>query len=162
MKRPIFFLDVDGVLNDFKTFRNLEHHPVIPESLTEKEKIKQLHFRMLNPVLVTRMRDTVRTCGADVVLSSSWRILFSLEDVKEMLAEHGWEDVPFIGMTSVTNRRPRRGEEIRDWMHEHGEGRPFVIIDDDSDMLPGQPFVQTDIKIGFSPEDQRKVLDILT
>ena len=162
MDTPIVFLDVDGVLNDLEILRNFSAEAaMLPESLSENERFEKIHILMLNPVLVARMRDTVREVGAEVVLSSTWRRHFSPEQMKSMLAERGWEGAPIIGVTSTVSDRDLRGEEIQDWMGQFGGGRPFVIIDDDDDMLPGQPFVQTDSAIGFAPEDQVKVLDIL-
>lgn len=154
--KPIIFLDIDGVLNGFSRWKDY----CTPREPGDNSSDFSW---MLDPELVARMRDTVHACGADIVLSSTWRIQFSLDEITDMLARRGWPNAPVISKTRVLTDdcQCQRGEEIRAWMDLHGEGRPFVIVDDDANMLPHQPFVHTDGQIGFSVADRDRLLAIL-
>ena len=58
-----------------------------------------------------------------------------------------------------------RGDEIQYWLDHHkNEYNTYVILDDDSDMLPSQlnNFVQTDPMNGFLLEHYMAVKKILT
>ena len=56
-----------------------------------------------------------------------------------------------------------RGEEIKTWLEHHPEVENYVIIDDDSDMLPEQldNFVHTSNMHGFLYGDMLKATNIL-
>lgn len=121
-RKPLMFLDIDGVLNNTASAADGIH--ILPE------KVK----------LVDRI---VREANADIVISSSWRKLHSLEVIREILwcaglvlAHHR-----IIGKTpTVAEVGSIRGDEIKAWMDRNGYSRlhPHLIIDDDSDFYPYQ------------------------
>lgn len=115
MKRPIIFLDVDGVLNNHGTTTRNAHH-----------------FIGLDPLLVERFKRLRQKTNAEVVLSSTWRLYPALYAEAEKAVG------PFLGRTPDLPGTPvgaliqpaTRGQEIQSWIHQnHFTGR-FCIIDD--------------------------------
>lgn len=98
-----------------------------------------------------------------IVVSSSWRVGGGMETLKRNLSEAGAEKLlPLIfDMTSWHDRREKRGEEIADWLARKPHRDRYVILDDDSDMLPEQPFVQTTMGHGFGLGEYVKALEFL-
>ena len=126
------FLDIDGVLNNFGTIIAYGNPS-----------------RYFDPVSVRLIERLADQGSASIVVSSSWRTGDTERLRKELLqrtrskALVGWivDETPDISGA-------RRGEEIQVWLDHHPVQR-YVIVDDDSDMLPGQNFVQTSMEDGF-------------
>lgn len=127
----VLFLDIDGVLNHEATFLALDRND------------------MIAPECVKRLFALIERTGAKIVLSSSWR---GIPDLEERLERAGV-------MAHVISRTPKlsgdaykcRGSEIEDWLNSNpSPPTHYAIVDDDSDMLPGQlsNFVQTDFRKG--------------
>jgi len=145
--RPLIFLDIDGVLNSLRTFL----------------AFKKLQLKEVDPVAVNLMDRLVRETDADIVISSSWRIGKPVPYLQEVFRTYF--SAPFYDC--IIDKTPhlcgKRGDDIRDWLEAHPERHNYVIIDDDSDMLPSQKsrFVCTDDRVGFDVRDYRKALSIL-
>lgn len=136
---PIIFLDFDGVLNSMTTRgRN-------PRGWNE-----------LDREMVERVNRIIDRTGAKVVVSSSWR-LFERRDengnpadpqkrLTRILQANGFRG-EVIGVTPYLPQPAGdhpRGIEIQAWLDEAKHSGPFVILDDDSDMLHLLPkLVQT-------------------
>lgn len=146
----VIFLDIDGVLNSTKTYVANGGYPF---ELTEMESFDTHAIKIL--------RRLCNSAGISVVMSTSWRSLFAVEDFKHHL------DLPVIDKTphlwnGITGTVPR-GREIEAWLNEHPEVTHYVIIDDNSDMLENQMdnFVQTDGNEGYSWKNHQDVCRIL-
>ena len=123
---PIVFLDIDGVLNHRESFK-----PGMPGG-----------NKRFAPECVAQLNRFLSSTGAEIVVSSTWR---TDPDITEVLLAAGVSG-KVIGTTPVLRDGAvrdgalllpiPRGFEIALWMHWHGEKRPFVIFDDDSDMQP--------------------------
>ncbi len=124
----LIFLDIDGVLNSAQYFRETD--------------VNRTHWSsMIDPLAVKRLNDIVARTGAKVVISSSWRALHSVDEIRSFLNERG-----FIG--EVVGRTPThreyvgdpltddRGHYIQQWINENKFDGDFVIIDDDRDVEP--------------------------
>jgi hypothetical protein len=140
------FLDVDGVLNSLGSVLALGN----PND----------HLDMVSVRLVDRL---CKETGAQIVVSSSWRIGRTVEALKhefDQIGAHCLAD-RFIARTG-DGHNGHRGRQIREWLQTNGE-RPYVIVDDDSDMLPEQRpfFVQTLWEDGFRVKHYRAALKIL-
>lgn len=137
----ILFLDVDGVLNN---------------AASAAEGIDLIAEKVL---LVARICEET---GASIVISSTWRKLYSLDVLSEMLRRVGLRSTPVIDVTPEFHNG-HRGEEIQHWLDEHPDVTDFVIIDDDSDMLDKQKpfFVQTRWEMGLTTRCAKKAIAIL-
>lgn len=155
MKRLIF-LDIDGVLNHDKFF---------------KESKGELKY--FDPDCIQRL-NTLGDLGAEIVLASSWG--YDGGRTEERLREAGLT-LPIIGYTKKHSVNwICRGNEIEEWILENldimgtkfgsqckSADYEYVILDDDIDMLYGQKdhFIRVDKLIGLTDEDIKKARVIL-
>ena len=142
----VVFLDIDGVLNNVASAA--EGIDILPEKV----------------ILVRRL---CQVTGASIVLSSSWRILFDIEFLRDLLYHTGlrqrWAGDKPVEVIGVTPRLDQiRGIEIQKWLDDH-QVTDYVIIDDDSDMLEIQMvnFIKTDNNIGLTSRDVDRAIEIL-
>ena len=127
----VIFLDIDGVL-------------AIRSSLRKG-------CWQLDPGGVGRLNRLVRETQAKIVVSSTWRIGRTLDQLKEVLAEQGVKIEPIIGVTPRTQMNGCRGDDIQRWLTDNPGVEVFVILDDDADMLHLLPsLVKTDMVSGLT------------
>lgn len=163
----IIFLDIDGVLNCWSCLSAYieENH--------DNDCIATEHVAHLNAI--------VKRTGAKVVISSTWRILMHMEDIKEHLDWAGFQG-EVIGKTPRLGRD--RGHEIQAWLDFHSDKptrfqrlvravkrffgwdddtiESFVILDDDSDMVHLKPYlVKTSMENGLLEEHVEKAVKVL-
>ena len=157
--RRVIFLDVDGVLNHAEAFK----------------RWKQLFgTNVLDPDCISNLVKLARSTGAEVVLSSTWRLIGNARElIRCVLWTHGvliLDQTPdLFGTTDGTVKPwspPTRADEIRAWLDANKDVTHFVVIDDDSWAdIPGH-FVQTDWELGpqgaglteAKAEDARRIL----
>lgn len=157
----IVFLDIDGVLNSEEWFNKCFSSDDICD---------------LDPDAINRLIKFLDDVNAKIVLNSSWRSL----NVQSTILEFSTSNyellkklIPYIiGVTPQFRKCIKRGNEIAYWMNmlsidynvlvKHGcvlenveisKKYRYVIVSDDSDILRGQNFVQTDFKTGLTDED---------
>ena len=123
------FLDVDGVLNNFSL-------------------IRQNGFDYIDPSMVGLVGQVVRRTEAEIVLSSTWRIM--PEDramVVDALRSHG---LSLHG--STPSIYGPRSNEIAEWLRENGSVERYAILDDEDDagIGMGESFFQTDPEVGLT------------
>lgn len=160
------FLDFDGVLNSDKYFSSFKYKKEA-EGLKDEEVMLIAHWLHLDPEALEFMNQLVDQSKATVVVSSTWRVKYSIDELNEMLASRG-------ATFKISDKTPRllpkkmsmhvyRGEEIQaylDALKEPAEG--FVIIDDVSDMLHlRKHLVHTDFQKGFRHNHIKWALRIL-
>lgn len=123
MANKIIFVDVDGVLNTVFTTRTTHGYTFVD---TRK---------------VLRLRDIVERTGAQLVLSSTWRIVDmpihrltyeALADEFRRVRCPVWVD------STPELRGAKRWQEINAWLMLHPEVDEFIILDDWGDEL--KPF----------------------
>lgn len=133
----IIFLDIDGVLNC---------------STTSVYKFGMKGITGIEPAKAIMLTELVDDVGAKVVLSSTWR---REEMWRTAMVENGLPKRIFIDRTPYISKG-KRGDEIEWWIKNNPyvaqEEIRYVILDDDSDMLPHQLpfFVQTSWRYGLS------------
>lgn len=115
--RPVFFLDIDGVLNRASPSRTPpDRHGVGTE-------------------LLNRFRELVLSTNASVVLASTWRHEPGGVRKARQLG------IPFEDV--LPDLRPHsRGDEVRTWLADHPDVECFLIIDDDDDDYGDMPLFQ--------------------
>jgi len=163
----ILFLDIDGVLNTER-----QHDRCVNEGIAPIDGFGYA----FDPEAVANLKRIVEHTGADIVISSSWKVwgldamqrLWLRRDLPgqviditprtesgEMLLS---VDLDFIDIPAV------KGSEIKEWLSTNGRDvTHFAILDDFPDMLPEQQshFVQTDPIIGVTEEDAERIIKIL-
>lgn len=135
---PILFLDIDGVLNHIDNWHG--------------EKCNLID--LLDPVCVSRLNTVVSETECEVVVSSSWRIIYTLIEMQAMLNNAGYKH-RLLSTTPATlttrGKSTTRGNDIHRWISFHGRLNfgPIAIIDDDADMYPFMDrLVKTDFHNG--------------
>lgn len=141
----VLFLDIDGVLNSTRT---AVAHGGYPGDFSPPDMAK------FDETAIALIRRLCLAADASVVLSSSWRIMFSAHEVANAL------DLPIMDKTP--SLPGNRGQEIAHWLDRHPEVEAYAIVDDDSDMLPEQLpfFVQTTHEDGLRFSDYRKLCNL--
>lgn len=128
--RTVVFLDIDGVLNDAQPVASLPTTQRGWAELLDEERV----------ALLNRIVDQT---DAEVVVSSSWRQVHSLDELQELLEMAGFTGT-LSDETPVLARA--RGEQIQAWLADHrGEVSNYVALDDSPHMdpLPSDRVVQT-------------------
>jgi len=127
MKRPTIFLDIDGVLATDKQFfmSRARYHGKSPVAA---ELGVPYPF---DPGCVDKLNQILRDTGARIVLSSDWRLHWSLSDMALIFRMNGVESVPYDATTNLpmANLEMARAAEIGDYVSENGL-TDFVVIDD--------------------------------
>lgn len=124
----VIFLDFDGVLNSAGSF--------LLENSIRKDNKRRIGVK--GPVNETFSHVSAANFQAvldkyrevSVVISSTWRELFSLDWLKAKLEEYHIDSSRVIGVTPVDRWMGNRGIEIRQWLSLHPEVTHYVIIDD--------------------------------
>ena len=160
MVDKIVFLGIDGVLSSEEYFNKCFSSDGVCD---------------LDPDAINRLIKFLYDTNAKIVLSSSWRSI----NIQSTILEFSTPNhellkklIPYIiGVTPRFNKCGKRGNEIACWMNmlsidyndlvkrgyileniEISKNYRYVIVDD-SDMLRGQNFVQTDFQTGLTDED---------
>ena len=141
----VVFLDFDGVLNHFP-----------PGELV----LSQAYLdNPLETAHVERLEQLVQRTGARVVISSSWRLRLTLDELRGALEARG-----FTGEVIGTTPRLRTGiraHEISAWLLLHPEVTTFAILDDEPDAELDGRLVHTDPEHGFTDADLQRALLLL-
>lgn len=149
----VIFLDVDGVLNSEKFYRKrgapdyrFEDEPPYPLCEFDPEAVE----------LFNKITDQT---GAKIVVSSTWRIGRTVDELKELFQSVGVTG-QIIDKTRTLRERKEyekivRGTEIRIWLEKFPKVYRYIIIDDDNDMLPEQQpnFIKTSFWTGITVEN---------
>ncbi len=147
----IVFLDFDGVLN----------------SLNEIVFDKHAEF---NRDAMGRLNDIVREANAKVVISSSWRVIHSIDELRQILKESGFQG-EVIGVTPVFSHQNAVGladvgmircREIQAWLDAHPHPvASFVCLDDLELEMLAHCHVKTEMEEGLCDHHVGQALAIL-
>lgn len=115
----VLFLDFDGVLHHF--------FPIADSSDEDNQ-----HFAFL-----PNFEKAVRACPRDVeiVISSTWRKAYPLEEIKQKFSEDIAEKI--VGITPVMNLGNERGSrqvEVEAWLQDNRPHSQWVGVDDMPDL----------------------------
>ena len=152
----VIFLDFDGVLNSMKWYkRRKEMGMEIPTSFLHRSQYE------LDEAAVKMMSDFVKEVQASVVVSSSWRILHPIEELREIVKVCGWDAPEFIDVTP-RSEKGFRGGEVGQWLKQtYHTIQSHVIFDDDGDFYPDQPLVKTSWELGLEQHHIDQAREIL-
>lgn len=172
----VLFLDIDGVLNSENWFayriycvKNNMVNILMNFVDTDDRNIKH-KLTMLDDRAIANLNRIIEETGCKVVLSSSWRSPNESENIftQDLLKLKGFK-YEFYDVTPrlwFSDFSIRRGEEIKFWLDKESEKHEiesFVILDDDSDMLPEQMnnFIHVDGQVGLTDRDVLTAIEIL-
>jgi hypothetical protein len=161
-KNKIIFLDIDGVLNHEVWYKR-RFNEVDNESILEKYP-----YYDFDPLSIGLINKIIELTDAKVVISSTWRIGKSIEELIELFNSVGFkgdiiDSTPSFYATGFDSNHDRtsysipRGCEIDWWLKNKGKFqrinwseeiqnevlekslvKNYIILDDDSDMLYNQ------------------------
>lgn len=137
----VIFLDIDGVLNNRKTFEKYRK-----SIIWDKE-------------CIDRLNKITRITGAKIVISSMWRIY---DEHTHAYENRMGIEGNIIGETPNLFWQIKdtcRGDEIQLWLDKNPYVSKFIILDDDNDMGHLLPhLIQTDTHIGLTNEETEIVI----
>lgn len=161
--RPTVFLDIDGVLNTPKNYaewraRHEEERTGIDIWCpSDDDQFVHLLFDAVNVAALNQVTDK---SGAQVVVSSSWRLFYRRDSEKlEAILKTAGVKAEFAGVTPTI--APERWSAIGMWLagrkisHDEYEAASFVILDDESAPSYFQKRqVLTNSEVGFVEVDR--------
>lgn len=161
----IIFLDIDGVLNS-GAYVTSDYYKEATAGMSDAEIMLIAHHLHLDPLAIEILNDLVKRSGAEVVLSSTWRAKYSVDEMNEMMKGRG-ANFKISAATPILfgklSARIPRGKEINHYLKLlETQPEAFVIIDDHDDMLNLKSnLIQTNVKFGLTKDDVEKALKIL-
>lgn len=151
----LIFLDFDGVLNH-AAWRPRHADPAI--DLVTSDPSERYALRSLDPAAVQVLEQIVMQLDVRVVVSSSWRLDWSVPQLNWFLQYHGFTHV-ILGTTPDATRwntgaSPRtRGTEIAAWRAHLGIPVEYVILDDELVTGHGDRLYRLDPEVGLRKAD---------
>lgn len=150
----LIFLDIDGVLRT----------PVgdTEWSVEDSLPIPQIVFhRKFSKKAVANLNEIISYTKSKVVITSTWRTKFSIEDLKSIFRRNKVYcdiiDFTYIGLN--------RGEEIQVWLDYHNYTDSYIVIDDQvNDILKyisKDRVIKCEHNVGLTYEDSSRAIDIL-
>ena len=127
-------------------------------------------LNMVDDRAVANLNRIVEETGCKVVLSSSWRSSRESDNAftEYILKLKGFKYELYDVTPRIWTKEfgTQRGEEIQLWINEESkknEIESYVILDDDSDILPEQMsnFIHIDSNIGLIDKDVFEAIEIL-
>lgn len=150
----LLFLDFDGVLNSYEDTR---------KTLRTPEWAGDWRYVWVDNKKTAKLAPLLADDDFRIVISSTWRQSWDRSDLARILNE-GCKGLGerIIGTTPQVELASR-GQEIGLWLTEKAHDGPYVILDDDFNILPKQRpyFVHTDFRVGVTDADVQKVQKLL-
>jgi len=148
----VLFLDIDGVLRT--------HESDCFWSQKLEKPIPPFHKRLFSKEAIENLNYIVALTGAKVVITSTWRIYYTLSELINLFRERGFNG-QIIGVTEMLENR---GDEIIDWLNNHTI-KNYVVIDDNiSDVITKIPeckIAKCESTTGLNDKVFERVLDII-
>ncbi len=153
----IIFLDIDGPLNTGRVMKKrFEQY--------KKTGIKTT-YEEFDPICVKNLKFRLKETSTKIVISSSWRLMYSYKELVEIMNNHGLGEY-VIGVTPYIDSG-KRGSEIQEWLDDYKirtgtKINSILILDDDTDMVHLMPYlVQVNIMYGISNKVVRESIKLM-
>jgi hypothetical protein len=140
----IIFLDIDGVicLSWGSRFRKIKRWEL---EGGEGEPPVTIRLDDFDKMAVDVLNDIILTSGADLVISSDWRLYATLDEMKDLFHQFGVIKGPIDftpELQTTTKHANIRVGEINLWLSKHTEVTKWVAIDD-MDLSELDNFIKT-------------------
>jgi hypothetical protein len=149
----IIFLDIDGVVATRKSYSSYR--------MDRKWGVSDVPFDTVSVANLNKITDAT---GAKIVISSSWRAMHKLDELKQIFLNEGITG-EIIGITPDSKYSVSRGKEIHTWLNDKWSSvESFVILDDevfDIKQLFENNMVQTSMVLGLTEDFANKAIEIL-
>ena len=163
----VIFLDIDGVLNNYNYAMSVYNKKVEAQGAQgSAHSVINDCYDHFDPVSVQVLNEILEETGAKIVISSAWRIVNTIDELREHFTKQNIKNFDIIDVTPshskvITNMG--RGGEILEWITNNKLPLDeFVIIDDSDDMNPYMDkLVQTTFDDGLRPEHKHLILQQL-
>ena len=155
----IVFLDIDGVLNS-DAWDN-------KRQTTSNDFLKD----QFDPEAINLLNELLERIDAQIVLASTWRLNFDLEQMNELFSSIGIKRgiVSFTPNLNAGAGYLTRGNEVLKWIIDNKniiKSKPlsysdYIILDDKADYLISQTnnFFQTDKTVGLTPQVVQRIIN---
>jgi spore maturation protein CgeB len=145
----VIFLDIDGVLT------------------TSRYKAPTGSKQSFDPVSVAMLNGIVEKTGAKIVISSDWRKVYTLNQIRSIFKQNGVVDAIVGATPTFPERTVMRGLEIQEYMDKSmNNSKPveeFIILDDEEDMLHlANYYIEIDFRVGITAEDANRAIRMLS
>lgn len=145
----IIFLDIDGVLNNEYT-----------------KAFAPSGALFVSDRLLKNLSKIVKVTGAEIVLSSSWRLDWVKgKETKDFLAlQSKLKDfsIELFDKTPLIKNGANRGAEIEEWLKYHPEVENYVILDDESNLFSSnEHLILTNSYYGLTESITDQVISLL-
>ena len=142
----IIFLDIDGVICLSREWGS-RGRKIKRWELEGGEGEPPVTIRLddFNKIAVDVLNDIILTSGADLVISSDWRLYAPLDEMKDLFHQFGVIKGPIDftpELQTTTKHANIRVDEIKSWLESHPEVEKWVAIDD-LDLSELDNFVKT-------------------
>ena len=130
----IIFLDIDGVICLSREWGSRKRK-IKRWELEGGEGQSPVNIRLddFNKIAVDVLNDIILTSGADIVISSDWRLYASLDEMKDLFHQFGVIKGPMDftpELQTSTKHANIRVDEINLWLSKHSDIEKWVAIDD--------------------------------
>lgn len=139
----VFFLDIDGVVClstewGGRAKKKMKYFSKNPGVSNLPASIKMDNF---NDKAVKVLNSILEETGAEIVVSSDWKLYCGLDELKEMFSDYGVIKQPIDITPNITLKYDKnyytseelsenRVSEIKAWLKEHPEVTQWVAVDD--------------------------------
>jgi hypothetical protein len=146
----VLFLDLDGVVNSERTCAAFDGYP---------HDFSPVDLARFDSVALALVRKLCAKTDCVIVLSSTWRLTFTIEEVAHYL------DLPVMAATPDLGDTNSRSDEIALWLKRHPQITTYAIVDDlwlsFDDPEQQARFVQTNGEFGLSLPNYRQLRHLL-
>lgn len=147
------FLDCDGVLNNINYTKKCYKK--------NGKKPMSMYCTPFDPYNLKNLAKIVRKTGANIVLTSTWRLdKEHMAVLRARLAEYG---LRIYDMTDNINMI--RGVEIKEWLKSHRDIENYVVIDDEeynlSNFIDNKHLVIVNSEYGLTFGDRIRAINKL-
>ena len=131
----ILFLDNDGVVCLTQQWGGRAKKIKKWKMFNDGNPPVNVRMDSFDPKAVKVLNEVLEKTGAEIVVSSDWKLYCTLDELKQMFTDYGVikqpiDCTPNHVLTAVEKNADVRVEEIKEWLTTHPEVTAWVAVDD--------------------------------